>query len=128
MNNAKRIKELRNMTGLSQTKFGDLYGIPMRTIQSWEAGEREAPEYVVDLLEQAVWTNREESYLFWAVVDATEDSWDYTKASSKTAAMRIANLQWEKMSEHDRKRRTDFYVGLLCEDNLDACVISRNWV
>lgn len=48
------VKELRELTGLSQKKFGDLYGIPLRTIQSWESGEREAPEYVIRLLERAV--------------------------------------------------------------------------
>ena len=49
-----RIKSLRKMTGLSQTKFGEKYGIPMRTIQNWEGGCSEAPEYVINLLDRAV--------------------------------------------------------------------------
>lgn len=48
------IKEIRALTGLSQTKFGNQYGIPMRTIQDWEAGARKPPEYVVKLLERVV--------------------------------------------------------------------------
>lgn len=48
------IKEIRTLTGLSQTKFGNLYGIPLRTIQDWEAGARKPPEYVVTLLERVV--------------------------------------------------------------------------
>ena len=48
------IKEIRTLTGLSQTKFGNLYGIPLRTIQDWEAGARKPPEYVVALLERVV--------------------------------------------------------------------------
>ena len=48
------IKEIRALTGLSQTKFGDRYQIPMRTIQDWEAGKRVPPEYVVTLLERVV--------------------------------------------------------------------------
>ena len=40
-------KELRTLTGLSQKKFGDLYSIPLRTIQNWEQGTNEAPEYVL---------------------------------------------------------------------------------
>lgn len=47
-------KELRTLTGLSQKKFGDLYGIPLRTIQNWENGVNEAPGYVLKLLERAV--------------------------------------------------------------------------
>lgn len=45
------IKELRTATGLSQQKFGDLLGIPRRTIQDWERGQRTPPPYVVELIE-----------------------------------------------------------------------------
>lgn len=48
------IKEIRQLTGLSQTAFGDKYGIPMRTIQNWENEKRECPAYVVALLERVV--------------------------------------------------------------------------
>jgi len=48
------IKELREQTGWSQQKFGDYFGIPKRTIQSWEAevnGRRECSKYIIDLIE-----------------------------------------------------------------------------
>lgn len=45
------IKEIRSLTGLSQTDFGRRYNIPMRTIQNWETGQRECPIYVQELLE-----------------------------------------------------------------------------
>lgn len=45
------IKEIRSLTGLSQTDFGNKYNIPMRTIQNWEGGQRKAPAYVEELLE-----------------------------------------------------------------------------
>ena len=48
------IKELRKMTGLNQTQFGEIYDIPMRTIQNWESGQRTPPTYVLNLLERAV--------------------------------------------------------------------------
>ena len=49
------IKELRAITGLSAKKFGEKYGgIPLRTIQSWEAGDRQPPKYVIELLKRAV--------------------------------------------------------------------------
>ena len=52
MNTSERIKQLRKSTGLSQTKFGELFGIPMRTIQNWESGEREPAEYIVNMMER----------------------------------------------------------------------------
>ena len=54
MTAAKQIRDLRKRTGLSAQKFGDLYGIPLRTIQGWEGGERIPPEYIVKLLARVV--------------------------------------------------------------------------
>lgn len=48
------IKELRELTGLSQQAFSDKYEIPKRTIEDWEGGRRKPPEYVVKLLERVV--------------------------------------------------------------------------
>lgn len=48
-----RIKAIRSATGLSQVAFAKEYGIPRRTIENWESGERKPPEYVITLLERA---------------------------------------------------------------------------
>lgn len=44
------IKEMRAKTGLTQAKICQLTGVPMRTWQSWEIGERKCPDYVVRLI------------------------------------------------------------------------------
>lgn len=48
------VKDLRKRTGLSQQKFGDLYEIPLRTVQNWEGGVSVPPDYLVKLLARAV--------------------------------------------------------------------------
>ena len=48
------IKELRALTGLSQQAFSEKYGIPKRSIENWEGGKRNPPEYVIKLLERIV--------------------------------------------------------------------------
>lgn len=48
------IKEIRKITKLSQTAFGNLFGIPLRTIQNWESGSNVPPKYVVDLIEEKI--------------------------------------------------------------------------
>lgn len=48
------MKKIREITGLSQAKFGAKYHIPTRTIEEWEAGRRKPPEYVRMLLERVV--------------------------------------------------------------------------
>lgn len=45
------IKEIRALTGLSQTDFSEKYNIPKRTLQDWEYERRNPPEYVINLLE-----------------------------------------------------------------------------
>ena len=54
----KRAYMIRRLSGLSQAAFSEKYRIPKRTIETWEAASnsarREAPEYVLDLLERAV--------------------------------------------------------------------------
>ena len=47
----KTIKSLRTATGMSQQKFGDYFGIPLRTIQNWEYGARKCPDYLLGLIE-----------------------------------------------------------------------------
>ena len=53
------IKEIRAMTGLSQARFAEKYGIPKRTIESWEAGDRNPPPYVIKLLDRVIRYERE---------------------------------------------------------------------
>jgi putative transcriptional regulator len=53
------IREIREITGLSQSDFGKHYNIPLPTIKKWEAdiksqNYRECPTYVKDLLERGV--------------------------------------------------------------------------
>ena len=45
-----KYRTLRKQTGLSMQRFGDKYGIPLRTIQAWENGVRIPPDYVYELL------------------------------------------------------------------------------
>lgn len=48
------IKELRELTGLSQQAFSEKYGIPKRSIENWEGNKRVPPNYVLSLLERVV--------------------------------------------------------------------------
>ena len=50
MNRGKQIKELREKMGMNRREFCDYYGIPYRTVQDWEAGKRELPDYLLRLI------------------------------------------------------------------------------
>ena len=50
MDTAKTIKELRERAGMSRKEFSKHTGIPVRTLEDWEAGRRTPPEYIPRLI------------------------------------------------------------------------------
>ncbi len=46
----KKLKQLREITGLNRKQFAESLGIPLRTVEDWEAGRRKMPDYVLRLL------------------------------------------------------------------------------
>ena len=51
------IREIRESTGLSQQKFGDALGVPLRSVQNWEGGQNAPPPYPVELIAYRVRTD-----------------------------------------------------------------------
>ena len=51
MRSAADCMRLREKTGMKRTTFCDHIGIPYRTWQSWEMGDRQIPAYIFDLVE-----------------------------------------------------------------------------
>lgn len=48
---ANNFKELRKQSGMNQKQFGEYFDIPYRTIQNWEGGQRNCPEYLLKLMQ-----------------------------------------------------------------------------
>lgn len=46
-----KVRDIRDLTGLSQVKFCEKYKIPRRTLEDWESGKCKPAEYLTDLLE-----------------------------------------------------------------------------
>ncbi len=44
------LKEIRTLSGMSRKQFAEYFEIPYRTIQNWELGLRECPEYLLKLM------------------------------------------------------------------------------
>lgn len=42
--------ELRDSTGMSRKEFAEYFGIPYRTVQEWELGNRKMPQYLLRLM------------------------------------------------------------------------------
>ena len=50
MDTASRIKELRDSIGMTRKEFSEHTGIPVRTLEDWEAARRTPPEYIPRLI------------------------------------------------------------------------------
>lgn len=48
------IKEARKSAGLTQQALSDLLGIPKRTIENWEGGKRNCPEWCERLIVEKI--------------------------------------------------------------------------
>lgn len=46
--------EIRALLGISRAEFSRRYGIPIRTLEEWDAGRHSPPEWVLRLLERVV--------------------------------------------------------------------------
>ena len=44
-------KELREHSGMSRGQFAEYFEIPYRTVQNWELGLRECPDYLLQLMQ-----------------------------------------------------------------------------
>ena len=50
MDTAKKIKELRVSVNMTRKEFSEHTGIPVRTLEDWEAARRTPPEYIPRLI------------------------------------------------------------------------------
>jgi len=50
MDTAAKIKELRDSINMTRKEFSEHTGIPVRTLEDWEAARRTPPEYIPRLI------------------------------------------------------------------------------
>ena len=50
MDTATKIKELRESVDMNRREFSEHTGIPVRTLEDWEAARRTPPEYILRLI------------------------------------------------------------------------------
>ena len=46
----KVLKDIREELGLSRKAFSEYMGIPLRSLEEWEAGRRKMPDYLLRLI------------------------------------------------------------------------------
>ena len=61
------IQKLREKTGMSRPEFVEYFGIPYRSVQNWELGVRECPEYLRTNKKKRRHILRCNAFFWWAV-------------------------------------------------------------
>lgn len=130
------IKEARIAAGLTQKEMSDLLEIPKRTIEDWEAGRRKCAIWAEKLIVEKLERISEEKQtggtnMKYIVMDCTDT--DMFNESFETAeeAVEQAELDWSRMSDYDKNRRTEYYVlesanpDEEAEDHFDGDIIKR---
>ncbi|MCR5702343.1 MAG: helix-turn-helix domain-containing protein [Lachnospiraceae bacterium] len=78
------MKNLREEAGFNRREFSDYMGIPLRTLEEWEAGRRKMPDYVLRLIAYYV---RMQKYIMdngisdemiegWGNLDSNDNYWE----------------------------------------------------
>lgn len=111
--NPKRFSELREAAGFTQSQLADHFNLSVRTVASWESGERKPP---IDKLE--------------ALADLYHVQTDYLlgRSTKKQPDESIAGLREEViqllngLSEEECRRVEDFVAGLKAGREAGAAV------
>ena len=51
MDSKEKLIELKQESGMNWKEFSAYFGIPYRTVQDWERGQRKMPDYLLRLME-----------------------------------------------------------------------------
>lgn len=51
MDSKEILLDLRKQSGMNRREFAEYFGIPYRTVQDWELGNRKMPDYLLMLME-----------------------------------------------------------------------------
>ena len=125
-NMENKIKERRVELGLTQKDLSNLLGIPLRTVESWDAGDRSPSDWtkkmVLYMMDEYGIIRSQKKYM--SVDDTTVgggmEIWE-TAFDTLAEAEADARNEWETCTKFERKRRHIYVAEVKGEYlNLDA--------
>ena len=94
-------KEMREQSGMSRQEFAKYFGIPYRTVQSWELGDRSCPEYLLQLIEyklrkDGIITGKEETLETLETLEKEIEKAERRVALLRAKLMMKSHEEWKK--------------------------------
>lgn len=105
------IKELRIDKGVKQITLVRLFGIPLRTLQHWEYGDRNTSIYNIDRIMACLEYLNKDRQIFAGYI--REDN-SFAVALDKMEALARATEEWASLSDKNGKR---IVAGVFTLDN-----------
>ena len=86
-------KELRQASGMNLKQFSEYFEIPYSTIQNWEGGHRQCPEYLLKLMEYRLKTESKDTHPASVIHNRNEDMKLLHKKAEQLQSERLETLQ-----------------------------------
>lgn len=121
------ITEVRTLAGLSRAEMSRKYNIPVRTLENWESGATDAPDYTIDLLTRVVLedSKRYEEIIYTVTHVRSDAEFESLKTQSITKAVKEAKSDWSCMTDYDKERNEiEIRIYELSEESREK---SDNW-
>ena len=80
------VREIRELLGVSRAEFSRRYNIPIRTLENWESGTREAPEWTMEILERVV-----RGDVHMDGIQFTQKTWEYVSTLRREYGMEVCS-------------------------------------
>ena len=124
------IKEIRQITRLSQREFSLFFGIPIGTLRNWEQGIAKPPEYVFNMIFASLRRDKMinvETIKFIRMLDELAE--DRTRVTNQTLEAKVAMMSCKAAVKGNQKLSFPEAEALLAElltlDNPYACPHGR---
>lgn len=100
------LKKARIKSGMTQKAIADMYDVPLRTWEDWEAGRRNPPSYAIKRPIEALNYLKPEQIYVNAVIDDTGKADIFvTECKTREEAINEARNEWERLTRFEKKGR-----------------------
>lgn len=109
--NTNRIREAREVIGLTRKELSSHYNIPLSTIQDWEGDRRKPPEYVLNILLRCMAVDFDKPILIeegnepYTLVSKTGDGYSLYHLDGSP----LTRLELQFVNQERREKRVEMY-------------------
>ena len=96
----EKIRELRESINMSRKEFSNHIGIPIRTVEDWEAGRRKMPDYVLRLLTYKIEIQQNKTYASKNVNIIRDECGKSIVIINDVRFKSRRNINWDKVEEY----------------------------